>query len=73
MQQETQGLCKRPTNQHTPHGSNTRSATTTHKCSAKSQRSLTDRKPFIFYDHHDTSQRPQNPGASDGTDEFGHG
>ena len=32
------------------------------KYGAKSQGSLTNRKPFIFYGHHDTSQRPQNPG-----------
>ena len=29
-QRETQELCKKPTNQHTPHGNNTRSAATTH-------------------------------------------
>ena len=29
-QQETQGLCKKPSNQHTPRGNNTRCATTAH-------------------------------------------
>ena len=61
-QQETQGLCKNPP-------ISTRRVATTHvapplriKYGAKSQGSVTNRKPFIFYGHHDTSQRPQNPG-----------
>ena len=36
----------------------------------ETQESCTAQRPFIFYDCHDTSQRPQNPRATDGTDEF---
>ena len=43
------------------------------KYGAKSQESLTNQEPLIFYGRHDTSQRPQNLGASDGTDEVGYG
>ena len=42
------------------------------KYGAKSQGSLTNQEPLIFYGRHDTSQRPQNPRASDGTDEVGY-
>ena len=43
------------------------------KYGAKSQESLTNREPLIFYVRHDMSQWPQNLGASDGTDEVGYG
>ena len=43
------------------------------KYGAKSQGSLTNQGPLIFYGHHDMSQRPQNPGAFDGTDEIDYG
>ena len=73
-QRETEGSGKK----HPP--ISTRRVATTHvapplriKCGAKSQGSLTDKKPLIFYGRHDTSQRPQNLGTSDGTDEVDHG
>ena len=52
----------------------TRVASSLHiKYGAKSQESLTKQEPLIFYGRHDTSQRPQNPRAFDGTDEVGYG
>ena len=42
------------------------------KYDVKSQESLTNQGPLIFYGFFDMSQRPQNLGASYGIDEIGY-
>ena len=54
-----------PTNQNVPRGHSMCGATTMHLILSEIPRVY---RPFIFYDHYDTSQRPQNPGAADWID-----